>query len=398
MDSNKEVYILANGCPESRIDATGIQKFLKQNGYGITGKLQQADIILFNACAHTQNSENGSIEIINHIKLIKKPSAKLVICGCLPKINKERLITVYRGIAFDSNEEKKLNEIFKQEINFENIQSNSLLYLTKSLNKYKWALTNLREKGLIISILKLIEKKQNDLISVCRPHTFFIKVSSGCLGDCSFCAIRLSRGRLKSKPLEEVVGVFEEGLKKGYKDFALIGTEVGAYGKDLGTDLVALLKELINKKGEYKVRLRNVHPRYLIEMLPELRKIFQTGKISFLSCALESGNNRILRLMNRGYKIEDFKAAIRTLNKEFPELQIRTQVMVGFPTETEEEFQDTVKLIDELCFDFVEVYMFQPRPGTKAATMAGQIPQSVIKRRCLKLLLKLFFKRHKRKI
>ena len=123
-----------------------------------------------------------------------------------------------------------------------------------------------------------------------------------------------------------MVRVFEQGLKKGYKDFALIGTEVGAYGKDLGTDLVALLKELINKKGEYKVKLRNVQPRYLIEMLPELRKIFQTGKISFLSCALESGNNRILRLMNRGYKIEDFKAAIRTLNKEFPDKFFRNEI------------------------------------------------------------------------
>jgi tRNA A37 methylthiotransferase MiaB len=193
--------------------------------------------------------------------------------------------------------------------------------------------------------------------------------------------------------MDMVIKEFEEGLGKGYKNFALLGTEVGAYGKDLGIDLVVLLKELISREGDYRISLRNLHPRNLIEMLPEFRKIFATGKISYIACAPESGNNRILGLMNRGYKIEDFKEAIGILNKEFPQMKIRTQIIVGFPTETEEEFQDSMRLVDDLHFDFVEVYMFEVRKGTRAATMTSQIPNIAKKRRCLKLLLKLLWRR-----
>jgi len=392
---NKKAYILTNGCPENRIDAARLEEFSKQNGYIITQNLRDADIVFFNACAHTQSFEDGSIRIINYIKLNKKSSAELIVCGCLSKINGTRLRTVHKGVALGPGEMEKLAGILNPAISFESTHSNYLIKITKSLYKFEWALDKLKEKGLVACILKLLGRRQDAIISVCRPNTFCIKVCSGCLGNCTFCAIRFSRGKLKSKPLERIVEEFQEGLRRGYKDFSLIGTEVGAYGKDLGIDLVTLLKELVSKRGEYKIRLRNIHPKYLIEMLPELRKIFQSGRISFLSTAPESGNNRTLGLMNRGYKVEDFKEAIHTLNKDFSGIQLRAQVMVGFPTETEEEFKDTVKLVDELKFDFVEIYMFQPRPGTKAATMAGQISQDVIKRRHLKLMLKLLFKRLK---
>jgi tRNA A37 methylthiotransferase MiaB len=108
---------------------------------------------------------------------------------------------------------------------------------------------------------------------------------------------------------------------------------------------------------------------FLIQMMPGLREVFQSGKIPYVSFAAQSANNRILGLMNRGDRIEDFKGASRTLNREFPEMQIRTQLMVGFPSETEEEFQDTVRLLDEVSFDFAEVYRFSPRPRPKAAKM-----------------------------
>ena len=399
MSLNKKIFIVANGCPENRLDIVSIQEFFKRNGSTVTDDIHQADIIIFNSCALNQDSEDVSIEIIKQIKSMKKPSAEFIVCGCLPKINKERLEEVYQGHTFGSDEMQKLEGIFKLGIKSEDIYSNFLIDSTKFLNlkKKKTFMTiikKLKKKGISIAIINLIEKYRNrygQSTRVCGPDTFNIKVSTGCLSNCSFCAVRLSRGRLKSKPTEKIVEEFEEGLGRGYKKFALIGTDVGAYGRDQGANLVFLLKKLINKKGEYKISLRNIQPKYLIEMMPQLRNIFKSGKISFLSSSPESGNNRILQLMNRGYRIEDFKEAVKTLNKEFPKIQIRSQVIVGFPTETEEEFQDTVNLVDELHFDFVEIYMFQPRPGTKAAKMKGQVLQKVAKKRYFKLAIKLLF-------
>lgn len=391
-NNSKKVCVLANGCPENRIDAARIQEFFKVNGWTVASDFRVADLILLNACGLTQYSENLSIGLIKRLKARKKPSAELIVCGCLPKINTERLRELYDGITFGGDEVERLNEIIEAKIRAENVHANFLLPCTKYTLLDRWRARNLRERGIRIAIQKqLVRCRLRELgntIGVDNPHTFPIKVSTGCLGACSYCAIRFSRGRLKSKPIDSVVREFEQGLSKGYSDFALIGTEVGSYGRDRGTNLIALLWELLKKRGDYKIKVRNVHPKFLIENLPELREVFQSRKISFLSSSVESGNNRILELMNRGYQIEDFKEVIRTLNTEFPQMLIRTQVMVGFPSETEDEFHDTVRLLDEVSFDFVEVYMFQPRPHTKAAKMEGQIPLEVARRRWHELFMK----------
>jgi len=393
--SSRKVYILTNGCPENRIDSSKIQAFFGSNGYEISKKVGDADLIIFNACALTQTTEDSSLRIIEEIKEAKASSAELIVCGCLTKINPDRLKQVYQGPVFGSDELTKLDEIIKPNIAYEQIYANSLISATGYLNRYRWFLRNFRGMGtgIIIKILERMRQRQNAAASICRQNMFCIKICSGCLGNCSFCAIRLSRGGLKSKPFETVIKEFEEGLTKGYKDFALLGTEVGAYGKDLGIDLVVLLKELISRKGDYRISLRNLHPRNLIEMLPELCKVFGSGRIPYVACSPESGNNRILGLMNRGYNIEDFKEAILTLNHEFPQIKIRTQLMVGFPTETEEEFQDSMRLVDGLHFDFVEVYIFEARKGTRAAAMTGQVPEKIKQERYFKLLTLLLRKK-----
>lgn len=390
-NNSKKVCVLANGCPENRIDGARMQEFFRENGWTVASDFRVADLILLNACGLTQHSEDLSVWLIKRLKARKKPSAELIVCGCLPKINKERLREVYDGITFGGDEVERLNEIIEAKISAQNVHANFLLPRTKNTLLDKWRALNLRNRGIRIAIQKqLMARRLRRLshIGVANSHIFPIKVSTGCLNACSYCAIRLSRGRVKSKPIDRVVREFEQGLSKGYSDFALLGTEVGVYGRDRGTNLTALLWELLKKRGDYKIWVRNVHPRFLIENFPELREVFQSRKISFLSSSVESGNNRILELMNRGYQIEDFKEAIRMLNAMFPQLLIRTQVIAGFPSETEDEFLDTVRLLDEVSFDFVEVYMFQPRPHTKAAKMEGQIPLEVVRRRSHKLFMK----------
>lgn len=392
---SRKICVITNGCPENRIDCARMQKFLKDNGFTVTADYRDAEIILFNSCGLTQATQEGSIDIIKLVKARKQPSAELIVYGCLPKINRPRFREVYQGFTFGSEEIGKITEIIETKASPQDTFANYLIPTVRFplVRRY-----NRQLKEGIPSLMtikgKLIGLYYNRLwraTKIFNSRTFCIKVCTGCLNTCAFCAVKLSRGKLRSKSINNVVKEFEEGLAKGNTEFTLIGTDIGAYGRDQSTTLSALLRELIRRKGDYIIRLRNIQPRFLIEMMLELREILQCGKISYLSSAVESGNNRILRLMRRGYKIEDYKQAILTLKREFPQIQIRTQILVGFPSETEDEFQDTLRLLDEVSFDFVEVYYFQSRPNTEAARMKDQVPHEVIKRRYYKAQMKSIF-------
>jgi MiaB/RimO family radical SAM methylthiotransferase len=268
-------------------------------------------------------------------------------------------------------------------------------------NLTKFNIPKLKDIDSLIYIDTYLRKKFNErlyeAINIYNPNSFVIKVSTGCIHTCAYCAVKISRGRVRSKPLPQIKEEFQKGLAEGFKEFSIIGTDLGSYGKDIGTDLVELLQQLIALKGDHQIRLRNLHPKFLIDKMDELKSIFQTGKISYLESAAQSGNNRILKLMNRSYTIEDYKIAIKTLNEQFPDIKIRTQLMVGFPGETDEEFQDTLNLIDEICFDLVEVYRFEPRPGTKADSMNNFIPVRVARKRYYKLFRKSMLNQRERK-
>ncbi len=393
-EHSQRICVITNGCPENRIDCARMQKFLGDNGHTITADIQDAETIVFNACGLTNTTQEFSIKIIKFLQAQKKPSAELIVCGCLPKINKPRLREVYKGVTFE-HEIEDLADIIETETSPHDAYANHLVSRAHVPSTHRWHVSDFKRMINPMSIIeKLTESYRNRLdqeINVFGPNSFCIKVSTGCPNKCAFCAVKISRGKLRSKPIDKVVEEFEEGLVSGYKEFALLGTDVGAYGRDHGITLVDLLRELINIEGNYTIRLRNVQPKFLIEMLPELIEILRSGKISYLSSAAESGNNRILKLMRRGYTIESYKDAILTLKSRFPELQIRTQIMVGFPSETEDEFQDSLRLLDEINFDFVEVYPFQPRPNTEAAAMKNQVPQKVIRRRYHKAYMKSLF-------
>jgi threonylcarbamoyladenosine tRNA methylthiotransferase CDKAL1 len=399
---DKTVCVIANGCPENRIDTARIVELLRRNGWSVIGNYREASFILFNACGYTQGTEELSIEIIQHINTTKDPFTKFIAYGCLSKINPERLRAVYQGVTCGSDEIESLSQMMETNMSPHQIHANYLIPCTQSPRVDSWCGPNfsalMSPRAITEFLASRYMQRFREAINVFRPRTYCIKVSTGCLNACSYCAIRFSRGKVNSKAIEKVQEEFEEGLGRGYREFGLIGTDLGAYGRDQGANLVNLLRALTERKGDYTIRLRNIQPRFLIEMMPELREIFHSGKISYLSSAAESGNNRILKAMHRGYKAEEFKEAIGMLNREFPEIQIRTQLLVGFPGETEEEFQDTLRLLDQVRFDYVEIYVFDPRPNTEAATMRDQIPRQVAKRRGQRVLMKsLFSERGRRK-
>jgi tRNA A37 methylthiotransferase MiaB len=405
----KRVYVVTNGCPENNIDLSHMQNMFIENGWTIVSRVRDADVIFLNLCGLTKEAELYSVRIFNYVNRKKRPSAEVVVCGCLPKIDPSLLRRYYDGETFGSDDVASFAKKFNFKIDVPYVKANHLIRRTNSyvdlacypeklfiLARELWRLC--RVDLLFSKALKYVLEHSEQNSKTCLYHTapFCIKICTGCLGSCTFCAVRLSRGVLRSKPLDAILREFDTGLQQRYKEFFLIGTDAGFYGQDIGCSLVSLLQELHKRREEFIIALRNIHPRALIRMLDDLKDIFRKGRINTICAAVESGNNRILSLMNRGYTVEEFKDAVKTIKMEFPGITIRTQVMVGFPSEQEEEFQQTIALLDEIEFDFVEVYRFQARPGTKAATLSEQVPDSVSKRRYRTVMLHFMKKMKKR--
>lgn len=392
---SKSICILTNGCPENRIDTACYETFFTQSGWVITDDFTAADLILINTCGLTQVMEDRSLALINEIDRKKSPHALLVVCGCLPKIDEEGIRAAFDGTILNShNEAAVLEDLCGGHNKFSDVQANRLFPLYQgsdlSLSRLKplvQRISSPRELrfGALWFLAKLLKARKGRKLDIVDKDTFYIKTSSGCAHECTYCGVKLSRGHIQSKPIPHIVDEIKRGLDGGYRKIGLIGTDLGSYGMDLGCDLIDLIQAIHTLPNGFEVKLRNVHPGYIVRNLPRFLAVLDHGFANWICSAVQAGSDRILSLMGRGYRAEDCVTAFTTIREKFPSLSLRTQLMVGFPTETEEEFSDTLNLLDRVRFDFVETYMFQPRPGTRAAAMEGQIPRTVAIDRCYRL-------------
>jgi len=384
-DTKRKIFVLTNGCPENRLDSYRVEHFFIENEWPMASSIKDADIILFNACG--QSCEK-SLPMVKELQNNKKKNAELVVFGCLPKTMKQELKKIFDGPTFGSDDFAKLDELFPSEKSAKTIEANALVP-HESLPFFKrFTLQMNKTKRNPVEVMRLVQRKIflhkyrqiSHKIHISGEDIFNIKISSGCSSQCTYCSIRFSRGLLKSTPVNDIIIETRRGINSGYKKIALIGTEIANYGSDIGINLPYLLDKLLKLDNDYKIMLRNLNPHYFLKYLPELIEIFRSGRISHLETAVQSGNNRILKLMKRGYTIEEYKQAIHRFKQEVPGLEIRTQVMVNFPSETEEEAQDTMNVLKELQFDLVELYDFRAEPYTLASKMEP-IPHKIARKR-----------------
>lgn len=365
--------MISNGCPENLIDSARVKAFLRENGWQIVAEPQKANLVVFNACAFSTRMENMSLEIIKDLKEKTDSQARLIVWGCLPKIDPAVLEQAYQRPSFGEDEITRFDEIIGANISVGDVTANEVCpryYYQKS------GLPNVIQQlpGRFLRRCYNYLDAKVDLYNRRDSDIFYIKVSSGCLGNCSYCAIRHSRGRIKSKPIDMIIAEFRHGLERGFHNFSLLGTDLGPQGRDLGYNLADLLGEMVKEKGEYRIGIRNVHPFFLKQMLDEITPVLATGKIWYMGMAAESGSDRILSLMGRNYTAADVRQCVQRVKKANPNIVIRTQFMVGFPTETERDFAESYRLLSTLDFDCVEVYVFSPRPNVPANQMPGQVP------------------------
>ena len=367
----KTYFLASAGCPRRAVDSQKIADYLEANNLVYTQDFKEADLIIVSTCAALKSREDLSKTAVSWYQKQKHQNAKIVVAGCLGKINPE-VKNEFKDLAFISPREiDTLDDLIAAKVPFKDIpdpnQIGSFpLFPDKPERQAKGERLNKR--------LDLVYEKKD---------LFTLRVATGCLGNCSYCAVKFAVGKLQSKPLEAIVKEFKSGLDQGFKHFVLIAGDVGCYGVDIGISAADLLSALFAVEGSYKIIIKEFNAQWIVKYFQDLLKIFKENyeKIDYIVVPVQSASNRILRLMKRPYTIEDVKKYLNIIKTEVPALQISTHIMVGFPGETEEDFQESVDFIKEYEFPFVDIYAYDDRPNTAASRMTDKIPQEIIDQR-----------------
>jgi len=354
MPSNeKTVYAENYGCAANTFDFEILIGHLTGAGYHLTKDINLAKIILVNTCGVKKPTEDRIIGRLRKLSQTRKP---LVITGCLPRINLKAIL--------------KAAPDFSAALDPQSIDK--IILAVKSAE-------NGERKRIFVSrkpILKLEQPKVN-----LNPPIEIISISEGCTGACTFCCVRFARGTLFSYPKKAIVQSLCQAVRKGIKEIWLTSQDTGAYGMDIGTNLAELLRDCCQINGKFQVRIGMMNPDHVLPMLNKLLDAYRDDRIfKFLHFPVQSGDNEILKRMNRGYSVEDYETIVNKFREEFPELTLSTDVICGFPGEAEEAFQRTLNLVDEVKPDIVNISRFFPRPNTPAERMK-QVDIEEIKKR-----------------
>ncbi len=375
------------------MDCAQLEKFLEVNGIEVVQEPSSADVIFFYACGLTEKDARISLDVIRELKGEKREEAELIVWGCLPHIDPRALRKVYKGPVYSRSNIGLIGEVIDSRVDYSEVYVNHLYPVDPRRRKTQENMSR------ATSFLEWLNYRlRSRFAPIVSSEMFYIMTGRGCLGNCTFCSDLRACGRIRSKPKEQVVREFKEGLRKGYKVFNLVATDLGAYGRDLGYRLDDLLREIIKLDGDYKLVLGNVNPYHLNEMYDNLLEVFNSGRVALLGSSVQSGSNRLLKLMGRRYTVEEFKKCIKGIKHFSPRTLFWTQIMVGFPSETEEDFKQTLELLDEVKFDFIQVFKFSTRPTIPAARFSGQVPQEVVEKRYRRILMKAILNEFSRKI
>lgn len=351
----KRVFVKSFGCSTNMADGEFIIGCLLKGNYEVVSNPDDADILVYNTCAVKTPTENRMIDILKKAPKTKK----IVVTGCLPLINLERLRKEidFDGILGPAPGPKIVETL-------ERIERNEKVILLNGDAK----------PGLMLPKCSL-----NPLVSI-------VPVSYGCLGSCSYCCVVFARGRLRSYSVDEIVSRVKEDVASGAKEVWLTSQDMACYGRDLGLTLADLLEEICKIDGDFLVRVGMMTPNFVSDILDRLVKAFMHRKIfKFLHLPVQSGDNDVLKRMQRGYTVEDFSHIITSFRKALPKITIATDIICGFPGETDEAFEKTLRLIEKIKPDIVNISKFFPRPNTPAERLEPKVPPREIKERSRKM-------------
>lgn len=384
----KTFYIYANKwCPRRGLESSRLFRYFVANDLEAVSDLKKADLIVIFTCGLFSANEDFSILTIK--KSLKNKSARIVVTGCLPKVDPEKLEPYDSTLTLFSDDFEKFDFLIRAKVPYRDIPNAAIIQGIHDLyhGKLYSRLWNRIEHG--ANLIEVLDRHFNfGLVSGSEeiffaPTTYKLEIAKGCLGNCSYCAIKLGMEKFHSFPEEQILESFNSGLKDGYKNFALVAGDIGCYGIDRQTNLPSLLKKLFSVEGDFKILLWDLSAGWFIKYYPELRSILRTNsaKISKIVVPIESGSDRILRLMNRPYKIDDVEECFLDLLRTIPEIHLETQIICGFPGETDEDFQKNLEIVRAVNFSKVVVFEYNDRPNTRASYFRDKIPKNLIEKR-----------------
>ena len=343
----KKVYIKTWGCQANIADSEQMAGIFKEKGYDLVSSEREADCIIANTCAVKNKSQSKELHYLK-----KNKNKDIFVGGCLTKtLNIKKHIPEIKAV-FDTNSILKISEI---------LETGQDHFSSK------------KEHRILLPIIR------ND------KETGIVAIGEGCLNSCTFCATKLARGNLRSYRIGDIKRNVELSIKQGCKKIYLTSQDNGCYGFDINTSLPELLKELVTIEGNYIIRVGMMNTWHLNKIMGNLMESYKSEKImKFLHIPVQSGSEKVLKDMKRIHTVENFKVAVKKFRNAFPDITIATDIIVGYPTETEEDFQQTYNLVKEIKPEILNLSMFSSRQKTKASNLK-QLPSEIIKERSKKL-------------
>lgn len=360
-DKRLRAYTHTFGCQQNEADTERIRGMLHEMGYEMTDDVNEADFILFNTCAVREHAEDrafGNIGALSHLKK-QRPDVIIALCGCM------------------AQQEKNVEKIKKS------YPQVSLLFGTHALWRFPSLLYRvLTEKKRVFDIGGDDDIAEGLPVLRAGGTKAWLSIMYGCNNFCTYCIVPYVRGRERSRQPEDILRECRALIESGVKDITLLGQNVNSYGKDLscGVDFADLLEQIAQIPGDFLIRFMTSHPRdasnKLFDTMAKYDKIAKQLHLPF-----QSGSSRILKAMNRHYDRETYLEKVRYAKQVMPNLVLTSDVIVGFPGETEEDFAQTLSLIEQVHYDSLFTFIFSPRPGTPAASMEDPTPKEEKNRR-----------------
>ena len=364
----KYYFIKTYGCQMNVHESEKLAGMLESLDYSPIDKMEDADVIIFNTCSIRDGCEQkvfGNVGSLKHLKK-QKPNLIIAMCGCLTQI-------------------KGRPEMIRKKYPYVNI-----IFGTHNLHEFKHYLeTYERTHNNVIEVWdKEGEICEDTEITRTSGYNAWVNINYGCNNFCTYCIVPYVRGRERSRDITDIVNEVTELVHKGYKTITLLGQNVNSYGNDIKDENVSfakLLQRLCKIDGDFKIKFMTSHPKDLSDEV--INTIAQEPKIAnVIHLPVQSGSNRILKAMNRNYTREHYLELIDKIRRAIPNVVLSTDIIVGFPGETDDDFMDTYTLMQQVRYDGVFGFMFSPRTGTPAERMDNQIPENIKNERVNKLL------------
>lgn len=344
-----KIFVEAYGCSASFADSEMISGLIVNGGHTLVKDSSESDLNIVVTCSVKDSTANKMMHRINSLK-----SKPLVVAGCLPKAEQNTVEKITQKASL--------------------LGPNSL---GKTLQVIDSTLRGIKQVALEDSDLSKVGLPKVRL----NPVIGIIEIASGCMSECTFCQTKLSKGDLKSYRLGDIVRQVETEISEGCKEIWLTSTDNGCYGLDINTDLPTLINAVTEIPEDFMIRVGMMNPMYMPKIKNELIKSFDSDKVyKFLHIPVQSGSNKVLNDMKRGHTVNTVKEVVKKAKERFENFTISTDIIVGFPSETNEDFEKTFELINEIRPDIVNLSKYSARPGTEAAEW-DQIEASEVKRR-----------------